>query len=87
MDYGWKTLLRGMRICLRNAMETSGIFDGRHHWVDLKLFERTKFFMERDLKFSNPSDKDIWSIVLLTNPAKGIQKSRRKDKFGRPACD
>ena len=34
LDYGWKTLLRGMRQCLRDAMESSTMFQGRHHWSD-----------------------------------------------------
>lgn len=34
LDYGWKTLLRGMRQCLREGMETSSMFTGRHHWND-----------------------------------------------------
>ena len=34
LDYGWKTLLRGMRQCLREAMDTSSMFQGRHHWSD-----------------------------------------------------
>lgn len=34
LDYGWKTLLRGMRQCLREAMDNSTMFQGRHHWSD-----------------------------------------------------
>lgn len=34
LDYGWKTLLRGMRQCLREGMESSNMFQGRHHWND-----------------------------------------------------
>ena len=34
LDYGWKTLLRGMRQCLREGMENSSMFTGRHHWND-----------------------------------------------------
>ena len=38
LDYGWKTLLRGMRVCLRDVMDKSHMFEGRHHWSDQKLF-------------------------------------------------
>lgn len=41
-DYGWKTLLRGMRHCLRVEMNSLEAFKGRHHWADDKLFEKTK---------------------------------------------
>jgi len=33
-DFGYKTLLRGMRLCLRDAMNRKGSFKGRHHWDD-----------------------------------------------------
>ena len=72
LDYGWKTLLRGMRICLRTAMDKSDMYEGRHHWSDTRLFERTRLFVEQYLNFKNSTDKEVWSIVLLMNPAKGI---------------
>ena len=45
LDYGYKTLLRGMRQCLRHKMENSPMFAGRHHWKDSKLFRVTKVFI------------------------------------------
>lgn len=77
LDYGWKTLLRGMRQCLREAMETSDIFKGRHHWPDSKLFNQTQHFISTKFDFKNPSEYETWALVLLLNPAKGIVK---KDK-------
>ena len=37
--------------------------------------------------FSSPSEFEIWALVLLLNPAKGIVESKKKDKFQRPACE
>jgi predicted phosphoadenosine phosphosulfate sulfurtransferase len=62
-------------------METSGMFDGRHHWSDEKLFSKTKDYIENFLKFKNPTDEDVWKICLLMNPAKGIKSSKKRDKL------
>ena len=37
--------------------------------------------------FTSPSEFEIWALVLLLNPAKGIVESKKKDKFQRPACE
>ncbi len=62
------------------------MFDGRHHWSDERLFERTKEYIQKFLNFKDPTDKEVWSIVLLMNPAKGIKVSKKKDLLNRPAC-
>eukprot|EP00347_Sterkiella_histriomuscorum_P015067 403358435 len=84
-DYGWKTLLRGFRLCLRVQMKDSALFTGRHHWSDEKLFERTKEFMESTLGFKEPIvDKDVWIVVLLLNPAKGLNGETKTKLSGHP---
>jgi hypothetical protein len=87
LDYGWKTLLRGMRQCLRDKMEGSSMFTGRHHWNDSKLFRITKIFIVKEFGLQNPSDYETWALVLLLNPAKGITESKKKDKYKKPACE
>jgi hypothetical protein len=86
LDYGWKTLLRGMRQCLREGMENSSMFTGRHHWNDQKLFKVTRVFIQRHFDFHEPTDFETWALVLLLNPAKGIGESKKKDQLNMPAC-
>ncbi|TNV85932.1 hypothetical protein FGO68_gene15200 [Halteria grandinella] len=87
LDYGWKTLLRGMRQCLREGMDSSSMFTGRHHWNDQKLFKITRMFIVKYYGFENPTDFETWAIVLLLNPAKGIIQSKKKAKYQQPACE
>lgn len=72
---------------LRELMKRSGMFMGRHHWANDKLFNRTKEFIQQHLNFKNPTDRETWAIVLLLNPAKGITKSNRKSSYKKPACE
>jgi len=42
MDTAWKSLLRGIRLCLRGSMDASLMFVGRNYWEDSKLFGMTR---------------------------------------------
>lgn len=66
-----------MRHCLRDSMNQSDLFIGRHHWDNNKLFQRTKQFMKEILKFEESTDREIFAVALLLNPAKGITESTR----------
>jgi hypothetical protein len=81
LDYGWKTLLRGMRQCLREGMEKSKMFYGRHHWPQQKLFSQTRLFIEKVFNFEDPSEYETWALVLLLNPAKGIIKGEENQSL------
>jgi len=41
----------------------------------------TRTFIVQNFGFVVPSDYEIWALVLLLNPAKGIVESKKKDKF------
>jgi hypothetical protein len=75
-----------MRQCLREGMETSSMFTGRHHWNDQKLFKVTRVFIQKHFDFADPTDFETWALVLLLNPAKGIGESKKKDQLNMPAC-
>ncbi|CDW79474.1 UNKNOWN [Stylonychia lemnae] len=80
LDYGFKALLRGLRLCLKQAMHGSGLFQGRHHFSDEKLYDKTKELMIKKLGFDekNMSQRTIYIVLLLLNPAKGIQTQKEK---------
>ena len=40
--------------------------------------------MERCFDFESPSEYEIWALVLLLNPAKGLMKGERDPL---PACE
>lgn len=71
-----------MRLSLREAMEKSDAFAGRHHWSDAKLFQETRTFIEK-FGFKNPTDFETCALMLLMNPAKGINNDKKKDQPAR----
>lgn len=89
LDYGWKQVLRGMRHCLRRAMDAREDFLGRHHWSDDKLFNKTRQFMVEDLGFNEDelSNREVTIVLVILNPCKGIMQSKKKGKNQGPSCD
>ena len=47
----------------------------------------TRSFIVKQFGFQSPTNYETWALVLLLNPAKGIVKSKKKDKNLGPACD
>lgn len=46
MDIAWKTVLRGIRACLKESMDASLMFQGRQYWEDSKLFSLTRRLLQ-----------------------------------------
>lgn len=56
---------------------------GLYHWSldEEKLFSRVRRFMEDVLKLKDITDKEVWIVTLLLQPAKGIDNEKNHKFF------
>ena len=77
IDQGIKSLLRGLRICLKDLFKRSQIDRGKYHWTGDKLFEKTREFLERLFNSKEFTEQEISIMIVLLYPAKSIEESMR----------